>query len=137
MERSAFSILIVDDEPWARRELKLLLRLRSDVAIVGEADTVANTIEQLHRLRPEITFLDIKLRNEDSFSIFERTRVESQVVFLTAHADHALRAFGVDAIDYLVKPVEPELLDRALARAALALRARLLARNSDLEIECS
>lgn len=109
-------VLIVDDEPWAREELRMLLSERDDVEIVGEADCVQATVAQLQHTRPDVTFLDIKLRNESAFDVFKHGAVGSHVVFLTAHEEHALRAFEVNVLDYLVKPLEPRHLDRALAR---------------------
>ena len=109
-------VLIVDDEPLARTELKLLLAERPDVIVVGEADTVESALAQLEQCDPHLTFLDIRLRGEDGFDLFDRTVVRCHVVFLTASEDHALRAFKVNALDYLVKPIDAEDLDRALSR---------------------
>ena len=109
-------VLIVDDEPLARTELKLLLAERPDVVVVGEADTVESALAQLEQCDPDLTFLDIRLRGENGFDLFDRTVIRCHVVFLTAHEDHALRAFKVNALDYLLKPIDADDLDRALSR---------------------
>ena len=110
-------VLIVDDEPWARTELRLLLAERSDATVVGEADSVDSAVVQLRAHDPHLIFLDIRLRGESGFDVFDRVDVRCHVVFLTAYDNHALRAFEVDALDYLVKPIRPEQLERALSRA--------------------
>lgn len=110
-------VLVIDDEPWARAELRLLLAERGDVEVVGEADSLDAAVAALAGLEPDLMFLDIRLRSESAFDLFDRTEVRCEVVFLTAYDEHALKAFEVNALDYLVKPPRPEDLDRALARA--------------------
>lgn len=109
--------LIVDDEPLARARLLRLLEPREDVTVVGEADSVAAAADLIERLQPDLTFLDIEMSDGSGFEVFERTQVEGQVVFVTAYREHALRAFEVNALDYLLKPISVEQLGRSLARA--------------------
>ena len=109
-------ILIVDDEPLARAELKLLLAERSDTIVAGEADSLESALAQLEQCDPDVMFLDIRLRGASGFDVFDRTVVRCHVVFLTAYEDQALRAFEVNALDYLVKPIDAEDLERALSR---------------------
>ena len=109
--------IIVDDERFARVALADLLAERGDVVVVGEASSVAQAVTLLREHEPDLVFLDIRIREESGFHLFEQADVRAHVVFVTAYADHALRAFEVDALDYLVKPVQRRDLDRALAKA--------------------
>lgn len=109
-------VLVVDDEPWAREELVTFLSDRDDVEVVGEAATLDETIKLLDQHRPDLLFLDIQLRGEQGLELFERTLVRCHVVFVTAYEHHAVRAFDLNAVDYLVKPARPEKLQRAIAR---------------------
>ena len=119
------STLIADDEHWARVALAELLEGYPEVEVVGYADSVASTVKELTSKRPDLLLLDIRMPDGLGFEVFERTSVESQVVFVTAFDTHALRAFEVNALDYLLKPVAPHRLARALGRVSrAALRDR-------------
>lgn len=109
--------LIVDDEYLARVALLDLLRHHRDVDIVGEADSIQAAAAQIAEHEPDLVFLDIELPDGSGFDLFDRADVQGHVVFQTAYGDHALRAFEVNALDYLVKPADPSQVDRALARA--------------------
>ena len=113
-----FRVLIVDDEPLARGRVARLLEPREDAAVVAEAGSLETAVRQIDRCRPNLIFLDIELQDGFAFELFERTKVNGHVVFLTAYRHHALRAFEVNALDYLLKPVRTEHLERARARAA-------------------
>ena len=118
-------VLIVDDEPLACQALRLLLQGDPEVAIVGECSGVegASTVE---RTRPDILFLDVHMPEVDGFDLLEQIGLDRApvVVFVTAHADHALRAFDAHAIDYVLKPVVDARFARALARAKALARLR-------------
>ncbi len=118
-------VLVVDDEPLARQALRLLLLGDADVTVVGECSGTdgAATVE---RTRPDILFLDIHMPEVDGFDLLEQVGVDRApvVVFVTAHADHALRAFDVHAVDYLLKPVVDARFAHALARAKDLARLR-------------
>lgn len=119
-------ILIVDDEHLARQAMRRLLGPRADIEIVGEADGVASARKAVEATRPDVLFLDIELGSgQDGFGLLEALEKPPVVIFVTAYAEYAVEAFAVEAIDYLLKPVEPARLDEALARAArqIALRA--------------
>jgi two-component system LytT family response regulator len=111
-------VLIVDDEPLARQALHILLEGDPEVAIVGECSGVdgAATVE---RTQPDILFLDVQMPEVDGFDLLEQVGIDRAptVVFVTAYADHALRAFEVHAIDYLLKPIADARFAQALARA--------------------
>lgn len=109
--------LIVDDEPLARRELRRLLAEFPWIDICGEAGNIQEAARRIEELSPELLFLDIQMPGGSGFDLLERLEQVPQVIFTTAHDEHAVRAFEVNALDYLLKPVEPERLAAALARA--------------------
>ncbi len=108
--------VIVDDERLARRELSFLLQHHPEIEVVGEAGSVKDAVPLLERLQPELIFLDIQMPRENGFELFERTSVGAAVIFVTAHDEFALRAFEVNALDYLMKPVNPRRLQQAIER---------------------
>ena len=113
--------LIVDDERLARASLRKLLEKRGDVVVVGEADGVEAAVAAIHDTTPDVVFLDIQMPGGSGFDLFDRTDVRARVVFVTAYDQHALRAFAVNALDYLLKPVDPAEMARSIDRLA-ALR---------------
>jgi two-component system LytT family response regulator len=114
------SAIIVDDERLARRELASLLKAHPEVAIVGEAASVDEAAALVRTVDPDIVFLDIQMPRRSGFELLEAADVRGRVVFVTAHDVHAIRAFEVNALDYLLKPVHP-------ARLAVAIRRVLAA----------
>jgi two-component system LytT family response regulator len=108
--------MIIDDEPLARRELRRLLLEFAWVDIVGEAGEIVEAAEKIEALNPQLVFLDIQMPGGSGFDLLARLEHLPQVIFTTAHSEHAVRAFEVNALDYLLKPVEPERLAAALAR---------------------
>ncbi|MFZ1686823.1 MAG: LytTR family DNA-binding domain-containing protein [Flavobacteriales bacterium] len=112
------NVLIVEDEPAAvKRMQKLLAELDPTIRTVGITDTVAGTVDWLgNNDTPDLAFFDVQLADGDSFQVFARTTVECPVIFITAYDEHALKAFKVNALDYLLKPVKKEDLSEALRR---------------------
>lgn len=112
-------VVIVDDEAPAREGLRIRLNREADVAVIGEYGDVSRAIEAIRADPPDLLFLDIEMPQVDGFAMLSRLETCSLpvVVFVTAHPDHAVRAFGVPAMDYLLKPVDPERLAEAIARA--------------------
>lgn len=108
--------LIVDDESLARRELRRLLVDYAWLEIVGEAANIEEALEHIQQLNPELLFLDIQMPGGSGFDLLTRLEHVPQVIFTTAYDQHAVRAFEVNALDYLLKPIEPERLAGALAR---------------------
>lgn len=109
--------LIVDDERLARRELRSLLADFSEVEIIGEADSVNQALDLIENKQPTIVFLDIQLTNETGFDLLERVEsAEFKTIFVTAFDAYAIRAFEVNALDYLLKPVNPERLKKAIEK---------------------
>ena len=108
--------LIVDDEPIARRELRRLLGTHSDVEVVGEAGGASEAERALDALGPDLMFLDIQMPQRTGMQLLEGLEDAPQVIFTTAHDEHALRAFELGALDYLLKPIAPARLATALDR---------------------
>lgn len=120
-------ILIVDDEPLARRRLELVLReLGLPAADLLQADGVASALTAIERSNPDILLLDVRMRDGTGFDLIERLPPgrAPAVVFVTAYDDFAVHAFEIEATDYLVKPVSLERLRLALDRARKALETR-------------
>ncbi len=110
--------LIADDEEPARRKLRQLLGREADVEIVGEAADGVEAVAAIRASSPDVVFLDIQMPRLDGFGVVSEVGVEAMpaVVFVTAYDEHALRAFEVQAIDYLLKPFAPSRLARLLDR---------------------
>src|SRR5580692_8172108 len=113
-------VIIVDDEPPARREMRRLLMEFPWMEIVGEAGSAAEAEALIEELHPELIFLDIQMPGGSGFDLLSRLEHVPQVVFTTAHDEHAVRAFEVNALDYLLKPIDPARLTAALARVKSA-----------------
>jgi two-component system LytT family response regulator len=115
--------VLVDDEPVAREGLRLWLDDEPDVAIVGEAGTPAAAIALVLRERPDLLFLDVQMPDGDGFAVLDAISREHlpEVVFVTAHERHALQAFDVSALDFLLKPVREERFRAALAKVRAEL----------------
>jgi two-component system LytT family response regulator len=108
--------LLVDDERLARLRLRELLAAHPGVQVVGEADSVPAAVAQLQAVGPvDLVFLDVRMPGLDGFALLDHD-VSGAVVFVTAHAEFAVRAFDVRAVDYLLKPVEPARLAATLER---------------------
>ncbi|MFZ0426743.1 MAG: LytTR family DNA-binding domain-containing protein [Acidobacteriota bacterium] len=108
--------LIVDDERLARREVAYLLRDYPEIEVAGEAASVEDALEVVERLRPSLLFLDVQMPGASGFELFNRTSVEAHVIFVTAYDEFAFRAFEVNALDYLLKPVSPKRMRQAIDR---------------------
>jgi two-component system LytT family response regulator len=109
---------IIEDEPLARRELRRLLEPHPSVEIVGEAANIEEAKKLIESLTPDLLFLDIHMPGGTGFDLLEQLEQVPAVIFTTAYDEHAVRAFEIDAIDYLLKPIEPERLADALGRMA-------------------
>ena len=109
--------VIVEDETLARKELRVLLEAHPEIKVVGEAVSPAQAAKLVASVRPDLLFLDVNLRAGTGFDLLESLRPNSpSVIFTTARADFALQAFDFDAVDYLLKPVNPERLAKAIAK---------------------
>lgn len=108
--------LLVDDERLARVRLRRLLGAHAEITQMYEADSVQAAVEVIAQHPPDVIFLDVQMPGGSGFTLFEAIEVSAPVVFVTAYDQHALRAFAVNALDYLLKPVEPARLAQSLAR---------------------
>lgn len=124
-EAAIIRVLIVDDEPAARRGLRALLRDQPDATVIGECGSGLAAVQAIESERPDLVFLDVRMPELDGFGVLEALCVEPPaVVFVTAFGDHALAAFEAAAIDYLTKPVGEERFKKAFERARVRLRER-------------
>lgn len=118
--------VIADDEPPARRKLRRLLAREADVSIAGEASTGGETVALLREHLPDVLFLDVQMPGLDGFQVLEALGDlgETAVVFVTAYDEYAVRAFAVQALDYLLKPVTEERLALVMERLRTHLSRR-------------
>lgn len=118
--------LIVDDEPLARKGLRRLLEDDAEVEILGECGDGVEAVEHIKGLHPDLVFLDIQMPELDGFAVLDALDTEQFpiVIFVTAYDQHALRAFQVHALDYLLKPFEEERFHEALSRAKAQWRQK-------------
>lgn len=111
--------ILVDDERLARKELRSMLTEHEIIDVVGEADTVTQAAELAHTRKPDVIFLDIQLPGETGFDLLEKISPACKIIFVTAFDAYAIRAFEVNALDYLLKPINPARLARAIERLTL------------------
>ncbi len=123
---AAIRTVIADDEAPGRRTLRLLLGQDPEIAIVAECASGPEALAALRAERPDLVFLDVEMPGATGFDVVEALRGEAapRVVFATAHGEHALRAFDVAAVDYVLKPFDDERFARAVERAKDAVRER-------------
>src|ERR1051325_11008881 len=118
-------VLIVDDEPVARRGLRNQLKKAGDLEVIGEAGNGRDAVETIIQSRPDLVFLDVQMPLLDGFHLIETLTQEHlppAIVFVTAFDEHAIRAFEINALDYLLKPVDPKRLQKTLQRAREQIR---------------
>lgn len=113
----ALKVLIVEDEPMAQANLsRTLQKYYPDLEIVGMTSSVSGTVEWLKEHSADVIFMDVELSDGDCFSIFRQINVDAKIVITTAYDSYAVKAFEVNSVDYLLKPIEKEDLDRAVQR---------------------
>ncbi|TDW48762.1 LytTR family two component transcriptional regulator [Flavobacterium sp. 270] len=133
--------LLIDDDKHLRTGLKALLeRYTNDIFIVGEAESVKTGIAAIEKLRPQVIFLDIHLTDGTGFDILERIsqvsgKIKAHIVFITAHEQYALKAFKFSALDFILKPVDPEELQQTMAKIKDAVGKNNSFENIDLLLE--
>lgn len=114
--------ILIDDDKNLREGMKgLLNRFAPNIKIIGEADSVASGIEAVDSLQPQVVFLDIQLNDGTGFDILEQLAaknraIKSNIVFITAHEQYAIKAFRFSALDFLLKPVDPEELQKVIQK---------------------
>jgi two-component system LytT family response regulator len=124
---NSIRVLIVDDEPIARKGIRRLLDEAPDVEIVGECGDGAEAVAAIRKQSPDLVFLDVQMPELDGFRMLEKVGVEQgpEIIFVTAYDEYTLRAFDVHALDYLLKPVNPDRFHKALGRARDRLQNKL------------
>jgi two-component system LytT family response regulator len=108
--------IIIDDERLARNELSRLLAAHTEIEIVGVAENAGTARDAIRSLHPDLIFVDVQMPGESGFDLLESLDSVPLVVFTTAYDEYALRAFEVNALDYLVKPIDPRRLARTVQR---------------------
>ncbi len=106
--------LIIDDERLARTELKRLLSPFKEINVVGEAVNADDALEKIQELKPDLLFLDIQMPGKTGFDMLEELDSVPTVIFVTAYDEYALKAFEYNALDYLLKPIEPKRLEETV-----------------------
>ena len=106
--------LIIDDERLARLNLRKKLSMYSEIEVIGEASGIESGIKAIRDLNPDLLFLDIKLSDGTGFDLLNRAEFKGKVIFQTAYDEYACRAFEINAIDYLLKPISKERLNKVI-----------------------
>lgn len=116
-------VLIVDDEPVSRRRIRRFLAAEPDVEVIGEAASCYEAVRLIRAHDPEVVFLDIQMPKQDGFNVISEIGPKRMplVIFVTAYDEHAVRAFEVHALDYVLKPFDGDRLRQAFARARAQL----------------
>ena len=112
----AIKAIIIDDERLARNELKKLLQDHGDIEVIEEAANVDDGIEKIETLNPDLIFLDIQMPGKTGFDLLAEVEKAPKVIFTTAYDEYAIKAFEVNALDYLLKPIEPRRLSEAIQK---------------------
>ncbi len=111
--------IIVDDERLARKELRNLLGEFPQVEIIEECDNAETAITLVDELKPDVIFLDIHMPGKDGFGVLEELDYMPHVIFITAYDEYAIKAFEVNALDYILKPIQPERLKEAINKVTV------------------
>ncbi|MCC7303619.1 MAG: response regulator [Bacteroidia bacterium] len=109
--------LIVDDERLARQELRKLLTALTEVEVVGECTNAEEAVREIEAKRPDLLFLDIQMPGKNGFELLRSLDHAPEVIFVSAYDEYAIRAFEVNALDYLLKPVQPQRLAESVRKA--------------------
>lgn len=124
--------IIIDDERLARQELKNLLSVHKDVEVVAECADAAQAKEKINELKPDIIFCDIQMPGKSGLELAEEISAIVDVVFVTAHDEHAIKAFELNAFDYLLKPLQPERLAETIKKLSIKETATKIDNNTPL-----
>lgn len=108
--------IVVDDERLARKELISMLKEFDNISVVAEADDVTSAIAEIENHNPDVVFLDIQMPGKSGFELLDLVELNAKVIFVTAFDEFAIRAFEINALDYLLKPVNPKRLKTAIER---------------------
>lgn len=111
--------IIIDDERLARVELRRLLTPHKNIEIIGEAKNVDDALKKIEELKPDLIFLDIQMPGKNGFELLESLDSVPTVIFTTAYDEYALKAFEYNALDYLLKPIEPTRLEETINKVVI------------------
>lgn len=111
-----FRSVVIDDERLAREELKSVLNDFTEISVVGEAQNGDEGIELIEKLQPDLIFLDVNMPGMTGFEMLKKLATIPHVIFITAYDEYALKAFEVNALDYILKPIDPDRLSEALEK---------------------
>lgn len=111
-----YTAIIVDDERLARAELISMLKDYDQINVCGEADDVPSAVKLISEKNPDIIFLDIQMPKESGFDLLNKINTDAKIIFVTAFDEYAIRAFEINATDYLLKPINPKRLENSIER---------------------
>lgn len=126
---------IVDDESLAIQELETLLKPYPKLEMIGKSDRVQKAIEDINTLKPELIFLDINMPGMDGFELLSKLDEVPEVIFVTAYDEYAIKAFEVNALDYILKPINPERLKDAISKVEKKLKDNASSAQDKLGLE--
>jgi len=126
--------IVIDDERLARKELITLLNQLETVEVVGEAVNAEDAKEKINELNPDVIFLDIQMPEKTGFELLEELDSVPHVIFTTAYDEYALKAFQVNALDYLLKPIEPKRLEEALNKLSSKIEASAKSKLTEVQL---
>lgn len=131
----SFKVIIVDDEPQARESIAFLLKEVKDVEIVAECDNGLDAIDAIRTLNPDLVFLDIQMPELNGFEVAEQIDLENRphIIFVTAFDEYAIRAFDINAIDYILKPYDDDRFYQALEKARERLQSKSSIDQQEIE----
>jgi two-component system LytT family response regulator len=117
--KKTYRTLVVDDERLARNDIISMLKEYPDIVLAGEASDMPSALKAIEQLNPDLIFLDIQMPGQSGFDLLNATDTGAKIIFVTAFDEYALRAFEVNALDYLMKPVNPKRLRSAIEKLEL------------------
>ncbi|MDH5380926.1 MAG: LytTR family transcriptional regulator DNA-binding domain-containing protein [Cyclobacteriaceae bacterium] len=123
--------LVIDDSRLARNELKRLLADFENIVVIGEAANATEAIEKIEEFKPDVIFLDIQMPGKDGFELLETLDFVPHTIFTTAYNEYAIKAFQYNAMDYLMKPVDKNLLSAAISKVATKIISEKNIENED------
>jgi two-component system LytT family response regulator len=123
--------VIVEDSRLARKELVGLLRSHPNIALLGEADSAETALQLIKQTSPDLIFLDIHLPGKNGFEILQDLDIVPAIIFTTAFDQYALKSFEFNTIDYLLKPISPERLEKAILKVEALLSRKTDSRTED------
>jgi len=128
--------IIIDDERLARKELTSLLKEYSDIEIIAECDNAELALEKIDELKPDVLFLDIQMPGKNGFELLEKLYAAPLVVFITAYDEYAIKAFEVNALSYLLKPIQTNKLEEVILKIRRELQNKTMIQpNGKLALE--